>query len=171
MIKKGLEKQFEDYVVEYREPIYRLAFSYVKNREDALDIVQDAIYKGFLSLSSLKDPNAIKTWFYRIVVNTALDFIKKRKREVTIGDEDILCSIESNYVDHYMDIDLDNALKALPDTYRTIIILRFFEDLKISEIAKILGINENTIKTRLYRGLDLLKIEMGDDERRYNFEG
>jgi len=171
MRNKDLEKQFEDYIIQYKEPIYRLAYSYVRNPDDALDIVQDAIYKGFLSIGSLKNFSAIKTWFYRIVVNTSLDYIRKRNRELVITNEEILYNNELNYIDKHTDFDLENALKSLPDDYQIIIILRFFEDLKISEIAEVLGINLNTVKTRLYKGLDLLKIEMNDNEKRCNYEG
>lgn len=163
MKRKDLEKQFEDYIIEHKEAIYRLAYSYVKNPDDALDMVQESIYKGFLSLDSLKNPRAIKTWFYRIVVNTSLDFIRKSKREIIV-DEEYLINNASGNSDSYSDIDLSRALDKLPDNYRTIIILRYFEDLKLNEIAQILDININTIKTRLYKGLGLLRIKMDVDE-------
>lgn len=163
MKRKDIEKQFEDYIIEHKEAIYRLAYSYVKNPDDALDMVQKSIYKGFLSLDSLKNPKAIKTWFYRIVVNTSLDFIRKSKREIIVDEEYLINNASANS-DNYSDIDLTRALDKLPDNYRTIVILRYFEDLKLSEIAQILDININTIKTRLYKGLELLRIKMDVDE-------
>lgn len=163
MKRKDIEKQFEDYIIEHKEAIYRLAYSYVKNPDDALDMVQESIYKGFLSLDSLKNPKAIKTWFYRIVVNTSLDFIRKSKREIIVDEEYLINNAYANS-DNYSDIDLTRALDKLPDNYRTIVILRYFEDLKLSEIAQILDININTIKTRLYKGLELLRIKMDVDE-------
>ena len=170
MKKKDLVRQFEDYVVEYKEPIYRLAYSYVRNPDDALDIVQESIYKGISSIESLKDLSVIKTWFYRIIVNTSLDFIRKRSKEIVLEDEILL---NNNVIDsdNYPDIDLERALENLPDNYRVIIILRYFEDLKIDEISKVLDVNINTIKTRLYKGLELLRIEMGAEERRHYCEG
>lgn len=169
MKKKDLEKYFEDYVIEYKEPIYRLAYSYVRNTEDALDIVQESIYKGISSLESLKDINVLKTWFYRIVVNTSLDFIRKRKKEILIDEEYLF---ENELIDggNFPNVDLERALEKLPYQYRTIIILRYFEDLKINEIAEVLNININTIKTRLYKGLELLKVEMDAEDRRQNNE-
>lgn len=163
MKRKDLEKQFEDYIIEYKEAIYRLAYSYVKNPDDALDMVQESICKGFLSLDYLKNPKAVRTWFYRIVVNTSLDFIRKSKREVTVDEEYLINNAPGNS-DNYSDIDLARALDKLPDNYRAIIILRYFEDLKLNEIAQILDININTIKTRLYKGLELLRIKMDVDE-------
>ena len=72
--------------------------------------------------------------------------------------------IKTNIVDDYSDMDLQKVLGDLPENYKTIIILRFFEDLKIQEIAKILNLNENTVKTRLYKSLKILRIKLGDEE-------
>lgn len=164
MKRSKLEKYVENYVIEYKEVIYRLAYSYVKNPDDALDIVQESIYKAFSSIDCLKEPKFIKTWFYRIVVNTSLDFIKKRKREVLV-DKDFLINNEVAHTDIYSDIDLEKALDDLPYDYRTIIVLRYFEDLKISEIAEILDENINTVKTKLYTGLRKLKINVNIDSQ------
>ncbi len=159
-----LEKYVEDYIIEYKDAIYRLAYSYVKNPEDSLDIVQESIYKVFSSIDSLKEPDHIKTWFYRIVVNTSIDFIRKRKREVLV-DEEFLLKKDIGHRDDYSDVDLQQALDSLPDDYRIIIILRYFEDLKIKEIAEILDQNINTIKTKLYKGLDKLKMDFNLDSQ------
>lgn len=157
----SMENQIIDYVVKNKESHYRLAYSYVKNVDDALDIVQESIYKAISSINSLKNPNYIRTWFYRIVINTSLDFLRKREKVIVV-DEEILSNYDSSTTDIYQDIDLQRALENLPDDYRTIIILRFFEDLKIEEIAEILDQNVNSVKTRLYKTLKKLRIEMKD---------
>lgn len=154
-----LENQIADYVIKNKENLYRLAFSYVKNADDALDIVQESIYKAILSKDSLKNPNSIKTWFYKIVVNTSLDLLRKQKKLVIVDEED-LYSIGTN--DNYQNIDLQKALENLPDNYRSIIVLRYFEDLKIEEIAEILNVNINTVKTHLYKALKKLRIKMNE---------
>lgn len=159
MRNKILEKQIADYVIENKEKHYRLAYSYVKNVDDAMDIVQESIYKAFSSINSLREPSYMKTWFYRIVVNTSLDFIRKRKKMVVV-DEEVISSFDSGAVDIYPNIDLQKALDDLPDNYRSIIVLRFFEDLPIKEVAEILGENVNTVKTRLYKSLEKLRIKI-----------
>ncbi len=165
---KYLEKKIEDYIIEYSDMFYRLAYSYVKNADDALDIVQESIYKAITSINTLRDPNSIKTWVYRIIVNTSLDFIRKRRREISV-DKEFLLNGESGVVDDYPDIDLENALEELPEVYYSIIVLRYFEDLKIREIADVLDMNENTVKTRLYKGLEKLKIRLDiEDEEAQN---
>ncbi len=77
-------------------------------------------------------------------------------------DEENIAAFNDCVFDEYENIDLNNALDELPGDCRSIVILRFFEDLKIEEIAQILGENVNTVKTRLYKSLNKLRIEMND---------
>ncbi len=162
MDEKHLQKLFADHVIKNKENYYRLAYSYVKNADDALDIVQESIYKAISSIESLKNPKYIKTWFYRIVVNTSLDFLRKHKR-VDVVEQEILERCISGDEDDYENIDLHRALDELSPNYRTIIVLRYFEDLKIEEVADVLNENVNTVKTRLYRALKMLRVKMEDD--------
>lgn len=158
----NLENQLEDYIVKNKDLFYRLAYSYVKNIDDAFDIVQESIYKAFLSIDSLKNFSYIKTWFYRIIVNVSLDFLSKRKREI-VTDEEFLLNNDKGTIDQYTDIDLKETLEALPEKYRSIIVLRFFEDLKLEEIAEVLDENVSTVKTRLYKALQMLRMSMDDE--------
>lgn len=152
-----------DYVIKEKEKHYRLAYSYVRNVDNALDIVQESIYKAFSSIDSLKEPQFIKTWFYRIIVNTSLDFLRKRKRLVIV-DDFAANGMDTGEVDNYQNFDLREAIENLPEKYRSIIILRYFEDLKITEISQILDRNVNTVKTQLYRALEILRIDLQDLE-------
>lgn len=162
MARVDIKKEIADYAIAHKELHYRLAYSYVRNADDALDIVQEAIYKAFSASNSLEEPRYIKTWFYRIVVNTSLDFLRKRKRLVIIDDE-LLTNLDVGKSDNYEDFDLKLAMENLPEPFKTIITLRYFEDLKIEEIAEVLEENTNTIKTRLYKGLKMLRINMDDN--------
>ena len=162
MSHKKLEKLLQENVIDNKEKYYRLAFSYVRNADDALDIVQESIYKAFLSIDKIENPEYIKTWFYRIVVNNSIDFLRKNKK-VTAMEADVLESYGTGIEDRYEDIDLHRAIEALSPDYKSIITLRYFEDLKIEEVAKVLNENTNTVKTRLYRALKILRIEMRED--------
>ncbi|MEH7613286.1 RNA polymerase sigma factor, partial [Gottfriedia acidiceleris] len=102
---------------------------------------------------------SLKSWFYRIVVNTSLDFLRKQKK-VTVMDEETIELYSSGQDDNYTDIDLERSLESLPTKYRAVIVLRYFEDLKIEEVAEILQESPNTIKTRLYKALEILRIKM-----------
>lgn len=144
-----------EYIKANQNTFYRLAYSYVKHQDTALDIVQESIYKALTSVSSLKNPEYIKTWLYRIIVNTSISYIRKNKRIIVtdevpevIQDEDV----------HFADkLNLYAALDRLDGKHKTVIVLRYFEDLKIEEIAKITECNVNTVKTRLYAGIRKLK--------------
>ncbi|UDF16645.1 RNA polymerase sigma factor [Bacillus pumilus] len=163
MKKRKIEDQFADYVMEHKHSFYRLSYSYVKNAEDAMDVVQEAIHKALKSVHRLEDATKMHSWFYKIVVNAALDFLRKKKR-VQVTDDDTLEFLSQGESDVYEDQDVRRAIEDLPDMYRVIIILRFFEDLKLEDIAHILEENENTIKTRLYKALRLLKVELSQEE-------
>jgi len=159
MKKNERFKFVESHILANKEAYYRTAYSYVKNKEDALDIVHDSIYKALKSVDTLQNKEYIKTWFYRILVNTAIDFLRKNKK-LTVMEDEILEVHAEAVEDHYTDLDLEKALDLLPPPYKTIIILKYFEDLKLTDIATILDENLSTIKTRLYSGLKKLRVEM-----------
>ncbi|MGO5137894.1 RNA polymerase sigma factor [Clostridium butyricum] len=153
-------KKVEKYLIENREYYYRLAYSYVKNEADSLDIIQESIIKALTSIESLKEIEKVKSWFYKIVIRTSIDYIRKNKKYNDMID--ISEIINNGKSDEYKDLDLYKALDELDETYKTIIILRYFEDMKINDIADILYENPNTVKTRLYAGLKKLKIDIGE---------
>ena len=120
------------------ESYYRLAFSYVHQEADAMDIVQEGAYRAMLKADTLREEGFAETWVYRIMINEAKEFLRKNRRE-------------------YETPDLREALHGLPEAERTLIILRYFEDRQLSEIAEILQENVNTVKSRLYRTLTKLR--------------
>lgn len=162
-MEKQLSQLVADQIIAHQQMYYRLAFSYVRNEADAMDILQDSIYKALASLDKLKDPDSIKSWFYRIVVNTSLDRLRRQKREV-IAEEELLDGLDQGKEDSYQDLDLWKALDSLPEELRTIVVLRFFEDYKLEEIAQHLQLNLNTVKGRLYRALERLKIQLSEED-------
>lgn len=159
MNKTDLGTNIADFLMQNKEKYYILAYQYVQNRDDALDVVHDAINKAFSNMNSLKNPEYIRTWFYRIVVNTALDLLRKRKKLIVIDDE-ILSNLDTGVVDKYENVDLNTAINALPEQYRSVVILRYFEDLKLDDIAEILNEKVSTVKTRLYKALQILRIDI-----------
>ena len=158
MFKSLKRTKVEKYIIDNKDSFYRIAYSYTKNEEDALDVVQEAMYKALYSVENIKEVNYIKTWFYKILVRTSIDFIRKNRKYNNMTDIDIID--ETGEYDKYTDLDLRRALEELPIEYKSIIILRFFEDLKIEEVAIILDENVNTVKTRLYTALKKLKLKI-----------
>ena len=137
------------------EKYYRLAYSYMRNEDDALDVVQESAYRAIKDCGKVKNKDYLSTWIYRIVVNTALDMLRRKKKE-NITEELPEIPVE----DQYQDLELRTVLNQLDDKSRTIILLRYFEDLKLEDIADIVGDNLNTVKARLYRSLKKLRLNL-----------
>ena len=146
-----VEKTIRD---EYQS-LYKLAYTYVKNQDDAMDVVQESVYKAIKSHNTLKNSSYVKAWLCQIVVNTALDLIRKNKREIVLEEFP-----EIPYEDKYSEFELLSILSSLDEKERKIIIFRYLEGLKIKDIAKALDENQNSIKSTLYRALKKLKNEI-----------
>lgn len=157
-MKQDLYDYIVAYIVENQNKFYRLAYSYVRDREDALDVVQNAVCKALENYGGIRNEGAVSTWFYRILVNESLLFIKERKR-MTLGETD---QEEAHYEEKGFEIqdDLYDSINRLDGDTQTIIKLRFFEELSLKEIAQIMEMNLNTVKARLYRGLRQLKVNI-----------
>ena len=154
-----VQESLINYVKDNKEKLYRVAFSYSKNEEEALDIVQEAITKALKNINKLKQTEYVKTWFYRILINECLQYIKRNKRIITCELSEIENQIESKNMSPD-ELDVYNYVQNLNEKLKTVIILRYFEDMKISEIAKITKTNENTVKSRLYKALKILNTSM-----------
>ncbi|MHC5253260.1 RNA polymerase sigma factor [Listeria kieliensis] len=162
-MNKNLQERFLECVTEYKDDFYRVAYSYTKSQADALDIIQESIQKALLKLPTIQKKENMKSWFYKIVVRTALDFLRKNKK-ITLMDHEVLASLQPGASDHYENLDLKHALERLPVKYKTVIILRYFEDLSIQEISYIINKNLSTTKTRLYKALQLLRLDLDEED-------
>lgn len=158
--KAKKEQKVEQVLLENYNSYYRLAYSYVHNEADAGDIVQNGAYKAILHSDSLKQEEYAATWVYRIMLNEIFRFLKKDK---PISLDEI--QVEYGREDSYENVDLRNALDAMSMEDKAVIELKYFEDLKLTEIAEVLGENVNTVKSRLYRALKKLRLELAEDGR------
>ena len=154
---QNVRETLTNYIKENQEKFYRIALTYSKNEDAALDIVQEAIVKALNNINKLKREEYVKTWFYRILINECLQYIKKSKRISIYEFQDIESQIEWNDDISINGIDMYKYIESLDSKLRTVIILRYFEDMKIEEIAKITKTNVNTVKSRLYKALQVLK--------------
>lgn len=134
---------------------YRLACSYVHNDADAGDIVQNGAYKAILNSKKLKSVEYAETWIYRIMMNEI--FARYREKETTSLEE---ISFEWGKEDQYENFDLRKAIQSLDKEDRTVVVLRYFEDMKLEDIAVILEENLSTVKSRLYRSMRKLKFQL-----------
>ncbi len=151
--------ELTEYVIENQDKFYRLAFSFVRTREDALDVVQNAICKALDYYGTLRNKGAVKTWFYRILVNESLLFLKKRREEL-LPEEQLIENIPYYEKEYEPRENLYEQINRLPPDIQMVIKLRFYEEFSLKEIAVIMKMNLNTVKTKLYRGLKLLKQTM-----------
>ena len=159
-MSKVFEKQaslddVEKAILTYYKDMYRIAYSYVRNVEEAEDIVQESVYSAIKNADSIKDFEKIKSFLMSIVVHKSLDILRKNRKVESLDD-----SVEAQNIgtfDIYEDIDLKNALDVLNPTEKSVVMLRYFEDEPLKDIAIALGKNENTIKSILYRSLEKLK--------------
>lgn len=161
--RRSNKELLEDIILENYNQYYRLAFSYTHNQEDAKDIVQNGAYKALRSHDSLKTPEFAKTWLYRIMLNECFSYMRHPRElsyETIVSENGIdLGSTE----DTYLNVDLKNALDQLSEKDKAIIILKYFEDKTLEDIAFLLDENLNTVKSRLYRSLRKLRAVLDTD--------
>ena len=154
-MRSGVERETERVLLENYDKYYRLAYSYMKSEQDALDVVQESAYKAIRDCGQVKEQRYIGTWLYRIVVNTALDALRRRGREVALEEWQ-----ENSWQPSYAGLELWEILDRLDEKERTVVVLRYFHDLKLEDIGEILGENVNTVKARLYRTLKKVRMEL-----------
>ena len=148
-------------VEKQREQLYRVAFCYVKNSQEALDIVSESVYRGLIRLHQLREPARFDAWMKRIVIHTALDHLRKGGSYTLCSEEHLpeLPADESALTAEDT-LDLYNALDTLAPEERSFIILRFFEEYSYREIAETLQMPESTVKSKLYRILEKLRKQL-----------
>jgi len=152
------EQRLTSYLVADQARFYRLAYSYLQNQEEALDAVQTAVCRALERQDSLRDPGAMRTWFYRILTNVCTDQLRQRKR-VTFVPPDALDT--GSYEDPLPDDGtLASRVDALPAEIAAVIRLRFYEELSLKEISAVTGAPLSTVKTRLYTGLKKLRVSL-----------
>jgi len=162
LAQKGDDNAFYELISERKGQLYKTAFAYVKNKEEALDIVSDTVYKAYISIKKLKEPSFFNTWLTRILINTSLDCINKNSRVVSF-EENISPDIGIISKDDEQIIDLKVAVDKLQGEYKTIVILKYFEDMTLMEIANILQHPLGTVKTKLHRALGELRLDLKEE--------
>lgn len=151
-----------DFIYENQAALYRLAFSYARNREASLDIVQDTVVQAISHAESLRSAEAVKPWVYRILVNESLAYLRRNRRMILTEE---LPEVAAPEEDVGQRLDIYRAVQRLEPKYRIIVVLRYYEDMKLEDIARVTGVNLNTVKSRLYKALDRLKADLGYEVR------
>ncbi|MGB4439864.1 MAG: sigma-70 family RNA polymerase sigma factor [Sedimentibacter sp.] len=170
--RNGDVNAFEELIKDYKKTAYNIALRVLQNVEDAEDASQEALIKVYKSIQNFNMQSSFKTWMYRIVVNTCIDFKRKKSINAVSIDENIdlggnkefqrEIADDSNNPDALVEQNFNNklikdALNKLEDDFKTIIILRDIQGFSYSEISEILSCNLGTVKSRLNRARKNLK--------------
>lgn len=172
----GDQEAFSELVRKYQKRVYYLAYGMTGNREDALDIAQEAFLKAFRSMKGFQGGGGFYTWIYRIAYNQSIDFMRKewRKKKLEYQDNQDLTEKESPIMAVPSDSNpgqdmaqkelnrvIMDAVQSLPEQHRSVILLREIEGLSYEEIAEMLRIRKGTVMSRLhYARRELQKVLM-----------
>lgn len=150
------EEKFNYIYDTYLQELFNVAYGYTKNIDDSNDIVHNAFVKFLKCNSDFKTDNDIKFFLIRVVINESLDLLKSYyKRRVVKSDEFLLTIPDQNNDDSLGEI--ANTVSVLPEKYKTVIILHYYNLMKVKDIAITLKISETAVKKRLERARKLLK--------------
>lgn len=144
------------YIRDNQAHFYRFAYQYVGDRDLAMDLVQDAVVKALQHWESLREPAAMRSWFYRILMRECLSFLRQNRRVIYLAEPPV--QIQEGEEKQLEDREvLRQALDRLSPKIKTVVMLRFYEEMQLNEIAEITGTNLSTVKSRLYKGLKKLR--------------
>lgn len=159
---KGDAYSFELLLLQYKGYLYKIAYSYTKNECNSLDLVQECAYKAWLNIKNLKKHSSFKIWISKILVNTALNSYYKQSKidyidlDDSIPDQNVTLSVEEK-------VDLQNAIDLLRPEYKTVIMLKYFDDMTINNISEVMEVSPNTVKTYLQRAKACIKKILKED--------
>ncbi|MBE4909758.1 sigma-70 family RNA polymerase sigma factor [Bacillus luteolus] len=155
--QKGNEDAFLELFQMYEVDLYKTAFVYLKNKEEALDAVQETAYRSFKSINNLKEPKYFKTWIIRIVISCSMDILRKRQKVVYLYPEYEETVKDTEEDDIPLSLTLKDLVENLNHQEKGVIVLRFYYDYTLKEIAEIQDLPLGTVKTILYRSLKKLR--------------
>ena len=150
--EKTQRQGFEFLVRQYSEQLYWQVRRIVLNHEDANDVLQNTFIKAWNGLTGFHGDSKLLTWLSRIAINESLDFMRKQKNQPTVSADDAESGIASRLMaDDYFDGDqteaqLQEAIAQLPEVQRTVLQLRYYDEMKYSEISRITGTSEGALK-------------------------
>ena len=162
--KMHKKNALEQLIITHAEELLRLAFTYVKDKQIAEDIVQDVLMKAFEKQSDFRGEASYKTYLYRLTINRSYDYLRSWSYKNTVVTNKIQAifkgakSAEQQFITQDDKRAVGEAVLNLPIKYREVIVLYYYKDLKIEDIAALLRVPISTVKTRLVRGREKLKL-------------
>nr|WP_026264194.1 RNA polymerase sigma factor SigW [Paenibacillus terrigena] len=171
LARKGDQRAFAEIVELYKDKIFHLAYRMLSNRHEAEDVVQDTFLRVYKNLDRYDENQKFSTWIYRIGTNLCIDRLRKRKPTYSLDAE----MNDQEGVDGYSILPSDDrtpeselllsetqqlirqAIESLPAKYKTVMVLRYLQELSLQEISDVLDMPVTTIKTRVHRGREYLR--------------
>ena len=155
-------QQMVDYLVSGQADFYRLAYSYVKDRDTALDVVQESIVKALSKSDTLREPAYVKTWFYRILINECHTLRYRLRRHKTVSFDEAVGDVPAG---EPVDLGLRDALRAVPEHLRLPLLLHHMEGYSLQEVADMLHISVAAARGRVYQARQKLRQQLDKEEQ------
>lgn len=173
-VLKGDRNAFGEVVELYKDKVFQLSFRMLGNRHEAEDIAQEAFIRAYVNIQSYNLNLKFSTWLYRIATNLCIDRIRKKKPDYYLdaevaGTEGLtmyshIASNASLPEDDVESLELQESIQKeiskLPEKYRSVIVLKYIEELSLNEISEILDLPLGTVKTRIHRGREALRKQL-----------
>ncbi len=150
------EKQFDYVYNEYAKELLNIAYGYTKNKDDSIDIMQNAYVALLNSNKQFESNEHIKHFLIRVTINESKNFIKSHIKQKVIKNNDIVMNYPETKED-CLAYDVSKIVNILPEKYKAIIILHYYDDMKIKDISIVLKISESAVKKRLERARNLIR--------------
>ncbi|MDR3209667.1 MAG: sigma-70 family RNA polymerase sigma factor [Oscillospiraceae bacterium] len=140
--------------------LYKMAYQYVRNEDDALEMVSETAYRAYKSRKALKNPEHFRTWVTRILINACLSHLRRTRRiapwdaELEDGEASsgaVQPAAPPNGIDDTLVV--EDALARLRPAYKTVLLLRYYQEMSVQETARVMGVPEGTVKTYTARAL------------------
>ncbi|WP_191557648.1 RNA polymerase sigma factor SigW [Metabacillus idriensis] len=173
-VKKGDQNAFAEIVDIYKDKIYQLCYRMLGNSHEAEDIAQEAFIRAYVNINSYDMDKKFSTWLYRIATNLTIDRIRKKKPDYYLDAEVAGTEGLTMYSQVAADVALpedqvetmelqqmiQKEILKLPDKYRSVIVLKYIDELSLIEISEILDMPIGTVKTRIHRGREALRKQL-----------
>ena len=175
-VLKGDQNAFADIVSLYQHKLYQVCYRMLGNKQESEDIAQEAFVRAYMNLHTFDQKRKFSTWLYRIATNLCIDRIRKKKPDYYLDAEvtgteglDLYSQIASEdqlpeEILEQMELQdrIQYEIGRLPDKYRTVVVLKYIEELSLQEISEILDMPLGTVKTRIHRGREALRKQLNN---------
>jgi len=155
---RGDEESFSALCEVLKTKLFRTAKGILGNENLALDAMSEAVFRAFKGIKRLRQPKYAETWFIRIAVNASKDIGRRHRNEITMEKVP-----EGLYFDSHSEFEFHQMIDSLQPEYREIVSLKYYSGYTLKEISRILNIPEGTVKSRLNRALNILRMEVMDE--------